>query len=50
MTERKFLEAIRYNKSIQKRIDININEEDEKYFHIYFNDNKTKEIENISLD
>ena len=80
MTERKFLEAIRYNKSIQKRIDINIShykayseaktsieldiipmkgkygdfiniyEEDEKYFHIYFNDNKTKEIENISLD
>ena len=28
---------------------ININEEDEKYFHIYFNDNKKKEIENTSL-
>ena len=25
MTERKYLEVIRYNKSIQKRIDININ-------------------------
>ena len=25
---------------------ININEEDKKYFHIYFNDNKKKEIEN----
>ena len=25
MTERKYLEAIRYNKSIQKRINININ-------------------------
>ena len=74
MTERKSLETIRYNKSIQKRIDININhykafsetktsieldiipmkdeygefinikEEDKKYFHIYFNDNKNKEI------
>ena len=73
MTERKSLEIIRYNKSIQKRIDININhykayfetktsieldiipmkgkygnfinikEEDKKYFHIYFNDNKKKE-------
>ena len=29
---------------------ININEEDKKYFHIYFNDNKKKEIENTSLD
>ena len=28
---------------------ININEEDKKYFHIYFNDNKKKEIENTSL-
>jgi len=26
---------------------ININEEDKKYIYIYFNDNKTKEIENI---
>ena len=80
MTERKSLETIRYNKSIQKRIDININhykayfetktsieldiipmkgkcgvfinieEEDKKYFHIYFNDNKKKEIENTLLN
>ena len=76
MTERKYLEVIRYNKSIQKRIDININhyivktsieldiipmkdkygkfininEEDKKYFHIYFNDNKKKEIENTLLN
>ena len=80
MTERKYLEAIRYNKSIQKRINININhykaysetktsieldiipmkgkydvfininEEDRKYFHIFFNDNKKKEIENASLN
>ena len=80
MTERKSLEIIRYNKSIQKRIHVNINhykdyyetktsieldiipmkgkygkfinikEEDKKYFHIYFNDNKKKEIENTSLN
>ena len=80
MTERKSLETIRYNKSIQKRINININhykaysekyssieldiipmkgeygkfinvnENDKKYFHIYFNDNKKKEIENTSLN
>ena len=80
MTERKYLEAIRYNKSIQKRINININhykayseeyssieldiipikgkyskfinikEEDKKYFHIYFNDNKKEEIENTLLN
>ena len=79
LTERKYLETIRYNKSIQKRINININhykaysetktsieldiipmkgkygefininEEDKKYFHIYFNDNKKKEIENTLL-
>ena len=79
MSERKYLETIRYNKSIQKRINININhykaysetktsieldiipmkdkygkfininEEDKKYFHIYFNDNKKKEIETTSL-
>ena len=79
MSERKYLETIGYNKSIQKRINININhykayseeyssieldiipkkgeygkfisinEEDKKYFHIYFNDNKKKEIENTSL-
>jgi len=29
---------------------ININEEDKKYFHIYFNDNKKNEIENTSLN
>ena len=29
---------------------ININEKDKKYFHIYFNDNKKKEIENTSLN
>ena len=80
MTERKSLEIIKYNKSIQKRIDININhykayseeyssieldiipkkgkygdfinikEEDKKYLHIYFNDNKKEEIENTSLN
>ena len=79
MCERKYLETIRYNKSIQKRINININhykaysetktsieldimpmkgeygkfisinEKDKKYFHIYFNNNKKKEIENTSL-
>ena len=80
MTERKSLETIRYNKSIQKRrgininhykdyfetktsieLDIiplkgeygyfiNINEEDKNYFHIYFNNNKKKEIEKMSLN
>jgi len=80
MPKRKSLETIRYNKNIQKRINININhykayseeyssieldiipikgeygefininEEDKKYFHIYFNDNKKKEIENTSLN
>ena len=74
MSERKYLETIRYNKNIQKRINININhykayseeyssiefdiipvkdeygkfinikEEDKKYFHIYFNDNKKKKL------
>ena len=29
---------------------ININKEDNKYIHIYFNDNKKKEIENTSLN
>ena len=72
--ERKSLETIRYNKCIQKRININIyhykayfetktsieldiipmkgkydefiniKEEDKKYFHIYFNDNKKKKL------
>ena len=80
MSKRKSLETIRYNKNIQKRINININhykayseeyssieldiipmkgeygrfinikEEDKKYFHIYFNDNKKKEIERTYLD
>ena len=80
MTERKSLETIRYNKSIQKRINININHykaffetktsieldiipmkgkygkfiningEDKKYVHIYFNDNKKKDIKNTSLN
>ena len=80
MSERKYLETIRYNKSIQKRINININhykayseeyssiefdiipvkdgcgkfidikEEDKKYLHIYFNDNKKEEIENTLLN
>ena len=80
MTERKSLETIRYNKSIQKRMHISINhyktfsetktsleldiipmkgecgkfinikEEDKKYFHIYFNDNKKEEIKNTSLN
>ena len=79
MAKRKSLETVRYNKSIQKRINININhykayseeyssieldiipmkgkygefinieEDDKKYFHIYFNDNKNKEIENTYL-
>ena len=74
MPKRKSLETVRYNKSIQKRINININhykayseeyssieldiipvkdgcgkfininEEDKKYFHIYFNDNKKKKL------
>ena len=77
MTKRKSLETIRYNKSIQKRIDININhykaysetktsieldiipmkgkygkfininEEDKKYLHIYFNDNKKKKLKEL---
>ena len=80
MSKRKSLETIRYNKNIQKRINININHykaysetktsieldiipmkgkcgkfiningEDKRYIHIYFNDNKTKEIENTSLN
>ena len=80
ISERKSLEIIRYNKSIQKRINININhykaysesktsieldiipmkgkygdfinikEEDKRNIHIYFNDNKNKEIKNTSLN
>ena len=79
LPEKKKLKLARYNKSIQERIDININhykayceeyssieldiipmmgeygefinikEKDKKYFHIYFNDNKSKEIENTYL-
>ena len=75
--ERKSLETIKYNKSIQKRINININnykaysekyssieldiipmkgkcgkfiyikEDDKKYFHIYFNDNKKKKLKEL---
>ena len=78
--KRRILKTIRYNKSIQKRINLNINhykeysekyssieidiipmkgeygkfinikEEDKKYLHIYFNDNKKKEIKNTYLD
>ena len=79
MPKRKSLETVRYNKNIQKRINININhykafseeyssieldiipkkgeygnfinikKEDKKFIHIYFNDNKNKEIENTYL-
>ena len=75
--KKRFLEIIKYSKSIQKRIDININhykeysenyssieielkpieneydtfinikKEDEKYFHIYYNDNKKEEIKSF---
>ena len=78
--KKKSLETIRYNKNIQKRINININhykdysekyssieieikpmeneygtfinikEEDEEYYHIYYNDNKTKQIKSTSLN
>ena len=77
MSKGKSLKTIKYNKNIQKRIDININnyknnseiyssieieieiipkknqfyipfiniiEENRKYYHIYFNNNKTEEI------
>ena len=78
------LEIIKYNKNIQKRVKININDykeyseifssieieiipiknlnndflnkfinintEDEKYYHIYFNDNKMEEIERTYLN
>ena len=80
MTERASLEIIKYNKSIQKRINIDINQnkeysakyssieleiipmknkygqfinvkgEDKEYYHIYFNDNKKKEIKRTSLN
>ena len=74
--EKKSLEIIKYNKDIQKRIKININnykayyllieieiipvkdkygefikiKENKKYYHIYFNDDKTKEIKRTSLN
>ena len=79
MSKRKSLETIRYNKSIQKRMNIDINnyrensekyssieieiipiknkygkfiyfknEEDKKYYHIYFNDNIEEEIKRTS--
>ena len=78
--KRRTLKTIRYNKSIQKRININIihykeysekyssieieikpmenkygrfikiKEEDEEYYHIYYNDNKKEEIKSTSLN
>ena len=79
--ERKSLKIIRLNKSIQKRVDVNITnykacsekyssieieikprqfiqgqfiniekEEDKKYYHIYFNGNKKKEVKSTSLE
>ena len=78
--KRKSLEIIKYNKSIQKRINIDINnyreysekyssieieiipmknkygrfinieEGDEEYYHIYYNDNKKEEINSTSLN
>ena len=78
--KRRTLKTIRYNKSIQKRINLNINhykeysekyssieieikpmenkygrfikikEEDEEYYHIYYNDNKKEKIKSTSLN
>ena len=78
--KRRALKTIRYNKSIQKRINININhykeylekyssieieikpmknkygrfinikDEDEEYYHIYYNDNKREQIKSTSLN
>ena len=78
--KRRILKTIRYNKSIQKRINLNINhykefsekyssieikikpmenkygrfikikEEDEEYYHIYYNDNKKEQIKGTSLN
>ena len=80
MNERKALETIKYNKSIQNRMNININhyraysekyssieieikpmenkygrfininKEDEEYYHIYYTDNKKEEIKSASLN
>ena len=74
MSKKKSLETIKYNKNIQKRMDININhykdysekyslieieikpmenkygkfinvgKNEKKYYHIYYNDNKKKEL------
>ena len=79
MSKKKSLKTIKYNKNIQKRMDININnykdysekyttidieiipmkdkygkfinikEEDEENYHIYFNDNEENEIKNTSI-
>ena len=78
--KRRILKTIRYNKSIQKRINlninhykeysekyssieieikpmenkygdfININKENEEYYHIYYNDNKNEQIKSTSLN
>ena len=78
--KRRTLKTIRYNKSIQKRINlninhykeysekyssieieikpmenkygdfININKEDEEYYHIYYHDNKKEQIKSTSLN
>ena len=78
--KRRKLKTIRYNKSIQKRINlninhykeysekyssieieikpmenkygdfININKENEEYYHIYYNDNKNEQIKSTSLN
>ena len=80
MSQKRALKTIKYNKNIQKRIDININhykdysekyssieleiipikerygefinikDENKKYYHIYFNGNKEKEIKSTSLN
>ena len=44
MTERKYLETIRYNKSIQKRIDININ-----HYKDYFETKTSIELDIIPI-
>ena len=78
--KRRALKTIKYNKNIQKRINLNINhykeysekyssieieikpmeneygrfikikEEDEEYYHIYYNDNKKEQIKSTSLN
>ena len=44
MTERKYLETIRYNKSIQKRINININ-----HYKAYFETKTSIELDIIPM-